>query len=115
VSDEPRTHWVYRALDREGRVLYVGCTKQPRKRWSQHKTDRANWVPYVCRWRLSGPYVHETARRIETAEQARLQPYWGQIPGRYNRTHEGAGYPLAPTTTHTSVGRTLTATKGRLR
>lgn len=60
-----REHFVYRAYDAAGRLLYVGCSKQPQKRWAEHRTNRADWVPLAARFRLSGPYNYDTARELE--------------------------------------------------
>lgn len=45
-------HWVYRAFDDEGRLLYVGCSKDPRFRWKQHLFEHTWWAQRAVRWSL---------------------------------------------------------------
>lgn len=61
-----RDHFVYRAIDSSGRLLYVGCTGKPWKRWLEHRSGSL-WADYVARFRVAGPYEKATARRIERA------------------------------------------------
>lgn len=35
---------VYRHWDKDGRLLYVGCTNNPHRRWNEHRTDSLQWV-----------------------------------------------------------------------
>lgn len=60
-----REHFVYRIYDAAGRLLYVGCTKRPEKRWAEHHADLSRWVHEAARFRLSGPYNYDTARELE--------------------------------------------------
>lgn len=59
-----RTHFVYRAYDADGQLLYIGCTKSPQKRMAQHKYDR-RWFADATRFRLSGPYPEARAFLLE--------------------------------------------------
>ena len=43
-----RPHFVYRQFDGEGRLLYVGATRQPEQREREHST-RSVWWPLVDR------------------------------------------------------------------
>lgn len=43
----PEVHYVYRHLDSEGRVLYVGCTTNIERRTSQHRYSP--WHPFIAR------------------------------------------------------------------
>jgi len=77
VSATPRDHFVYRAWDEFGLLLYVGCTKQPTVRWKQHKTsEQALWTQYAQRFLLSGPYERKTALRLEGEAIDGESPYF---------------------------------------
>jgi hypothetical protein len=74
-----RTHYVYRAYDKRDTLLYVGCSHQPRQRWSQLKADPTmKWAEKAVRWRISGPYSFDVARRVER------ETIWQEKP-RHNR------------------------------
>lgn len=60
-----RTHYVYRAFDETGELLYVGCTKNPHKRWLGHRGEGSRWVPYAHRFKVSGPYPRQRALDLE--------------------------------------------------
>lgn len=60
-----REHFVYRIYDSAGRLLYVGCSMRPEKRWAEHRADRKSWTSRAQRFRMSGPYNYDTARRLE--------------------------------------------------
>ena len=88
-----RDHFVYRAFDADGRLLYVGCSKRPRQRLAEHRSAHAEWLDHVARYRLSGPYTFFTARRLErqaiqtegpgynytTPERAAVEKAWQQV------------------------------------
>lgn len=40
-------HYVYRLFDRRGRLIYVGCSKDPQKRMRQHSADHRWWYDRV--------------------------------------------------------------------
>lgn len=46
-------HYVYRYFDREGRLLYVGCSKNPWQRYVNHQNDSRIWIHEVVRGRIS--------------------------------------------------------------
>lgn len=70
-----REHYVYRAFDAEGQLLYVGCTKRLRARKSEHKSW-SEWYPLAVRFRLSGPYNYDTGRRLEREAIDGEHPIW---------------------------------------
>lgn len=67
-----RDTFVYWMYDAEAVCIYVGVTKYPRQRWSQHQ--RKAWIGEVASRRMAGPFTAETARRIERQQQDELQP-----------------------------------------
>lgn len=62
-----RTHFVYRVWDSLGTLLYIGCTKDPSRRWTQHKSDKSLWVPYAHSFKLFGPFEKAEAFARENA------------------------------------------------
>lgn len=59
-----RDHFVYRAFDAEGRLLYVGCTKAPKQRRAAHRWD-SPWFKFATRFTMAGPYEKSEAYRRE--------------------------------------------------
>lgn len=60
-----RQHFVYRAFDEAGDLLYVGCTYGVEKRLKEHRMGR--WHHLMTSLRIAGPYNYETARLLEHA------------------------------------------------
>lgn len=78
VSDCPwmfRYTWVYYALDRSGRILYIGSTHNVESRFGEHRR-KAPWFADTVRWRMSGPYEPTSAHHLEYAEIYRHQPVY---------------------------------------
>lgn len=73
-----RDHWVYLNYDEFGEVLYVGCTKNIKRRHREHRQDYAGWLPYMARTALKGPYTYKVARRIERELINQLDPWFNQ-------------------------------------
>ncbi|NXY94470.1 GIY-YIG nuclease family protein [Streptomyces sp. BR123] len=72
MTDDGRTA-LYRLFDEEGRLLYVGVTSNPSKRWSFHKRKKA-WWPLV-RIREIEWYLSRTeALTMEAQEIATKRP-----------------------------------------
>lgn len=46
-ATDVKPHTVYRCYDRNGALLYVGCTVDVRVRLGQHGYDRSPWLPLV--------------------------------------------------------------------
>lgn len=59
-----REHFVYRAYDAAGRLLYVGCTRRPIARWKQHR-KMGGWADDAVRFHVAGPYNYDTGRYLE--------------------------------------------------
>lgn len=69
-----RNHFVYYLYDADGAVIYIGCTRNPEKRWREHGYQRPEMVAETVRCRMVGPYDFPTARRIEKREQYKHRP-----------------------------------------
>lgn len=65
---------MYRALDRDGAVLYIGMTRKLTERGKQHRRHSV-WFPEMERYILRGPYLSEDyARFVEQSLIAELRP-----------------------------------------
>lgn len=63
---EAAPHFVYRAFDSYGHLLYIGCTLNVAKRMGQHRSQSL-WHKYAETIAISGPYDgRSAARQIET-------------------------------------------------
>jgi len=79
-------HYVYRHYDADGRVLYIGCTSDPDKRFGAQRTAQvsAHWWPLVARTEVIGPMPYPEALHAETwAIRADLPPYNQYVPRPY--------------------------------
>lgn len=47
-------HYVYRCFDADGRLLYVGCSKDPEQRLKQHSYVYTWWTDRIARVALEG-------------------------------------------------------------
>lgn len=96
-----RTHFVYEAYDADGICLYVGCTKNPARRYYEHmngQEDARGWFdPYVTHWRVSGPYPKATALVIERKRINGYQPIFNgtSLENRRGRRRLIAAYRKA--------------------
>lgn len=75
-----RENFVYWLFDENDVCLYVGLTRRPEYRWRQHCWERAKMAGRVARKRMAGPYLIETARRIEREQQLMLLPTFSNQP-----------------------------------
>lgn len=60
-----RNHFVYRAYDEHGLLLYIGCTLDPDQRWRQHRRKSA-WAQYAATFKMVGPFYRADALTYET-------------------------------------------------
>lgn len=85
-SDDPRrdpsvrNHYVYRYFDKDGVLLYVGCSLRPLQRWKEHKTDRREMAARVTSCRMQGPFNYDTARAREAEALRTEHPVYAQTP-----------------------------------
>lgn len=61
---EDRRHFVYRAYDATGNLLYVGVTRSPATRQTWHRYNSL-WFPDVTSVRMTGPLPAADARDLE--------------------------------------------------
>lgn len=77
-----RQHYVYRAFNSAGELLYVGCTYDLTKRLAAHRT-MADWRNEDgIRIKVEGPYNYETARHIELTAINTEWPTYNYTPQR---------------------------------
>lgn len=57
-------HYIYRAFDDRGRLLYVGCTSDVDARWDAHRRG-SEWFPRATRRTISEPDSFDGARAGE--------------------------------------------------
>jgi predicted GIY-YIG superfamily endonuclease len=65
-SRRSEPHVVYRAFDRDGRLLYVGCTIDLFCRMREHRKSKP-WYPLVDYWSVSEYPNFHAARSAELA------------------------------------------------
>lgn len=70
-----REHFVYRAFDAKGQLLYVGCTMDIKRRRGEHKMS-SKWWPAAVRFRVSGPYNYSVGRQLEREAIKGEHPLW---------------------------------------
>jgi predicted GIY-YIG superfamily endonuclease len=80
---EPRDHFVYRAWDAEGRLLYIGLTSQPERRYIAHKYSMP-WFEYLARYTRMGPFTKDVAADLERRAIAAENSYYN---GTYAATN----------------------------
>ncbi|WP_168198042.1 GIY-YIG nuclease family protein [Brachybacterium sp. SGAir0954] len=66
------THFVYRCLDTEGRVIYVGCTKDVAARMKQH--GKTGIAEQTHRLRVTVHPSRDTALEVEREQIALHEP-----------------------------------------
>lgn len=62
-------HYVYRCFDADGRLVYVGCTKDPATRLAHHRSN-AFWAGEVARVKMT---VHPTKATGRAAERRAIR------------------------------------------
>lgn len=72
-------HYVYRAYDAAGLLLYIGCTGNPKQREGGHKSA-SPWFQYAVRFEYEGPYHMGCAYSREDAAIESEQSF-------FNATH----------------------------
>lgn len=77
---------LYRHFDDQGRLLYVGISKHPTQRLSEHERA-SDWAPLISRIEIEW---HDTRGDAETAEVHAIRH---ERP-KFNRAHADAGPPL---------------------
>lgn len=73
-------HFLYRCYDADGRLLYIGCTKNVTRRMSLHRRDPrskgSRWLRVsMARYEAEGPFIdYATARAAEALAIGDEQP-----------------------------------------
>lgn len=67
MTQTVRDHFVYRAFDVDGQVLYIGCTQNLKQRWRSHHYERPAVVLAAVRCKIQGPFTKSKALAIEAA------------------------------------------------
>lgn len=76
-----REHFVYRAYDHTGGLLYVGCSRSMESRAKEHKTA-SEWFDLAASFKIAGPFNYETARELERIAIATERPLYNVTPER---------------------------------
>lgn len=84
VSPEAlRPHYVYRCFDAEGRLLYVGCTVNPKDRIAQHR-DTAWWGDRIASARMT-VFPHRDYALAKEREAIFAERPVCNVKGRWHR------------------------------
>ncbi|UUG69899.1 G-I-Y Y-I-G endonuclease [Gordonia phage Morkie] len=81
-SDAVRNHFVYRYLNADGDLLYVGCSHRPEIRLREHRSTRPGMCAAIARIKVSGPYCYKKAREIERQAIRTEEPICGWTPAK---------------------------------
>lgn len=80
MNPDRREHFVYRAFDADGNLLYVGCTMDLERRRRDHAgLNGSKWYPLMVRTHLTGPFNYDTARRLERDAIQTESPLWNSM------------------------------------
>lgn len=63
------SHYVYRYFNCDGRLLYIGCSKDPWTRYRSHRQDSRLWIDEVARGKIS---VFPSQAEALSAEKAAI-------------------------------------------
>lgn len=80
-----REYFVYRLFDADGELLYVGCTNNFIRRWSEHHGGHRRMVRAARRCHAQGPYTRDVARRLERVAAQNEHPLYGWTPQKQSR------------------------------
>lgn len=78
-------HFVYRAFDSYGHLLYVGCTKNTEARLATHRSQ-APWFRFAETLAVAGPYEgRDAGRAVEMQAILSEGPYFNSSPENHRR------------------------------
>ena len=81
TTDDVRDHFVYHVFDADGQILYIGCTKNLKQRWTNHRSGKPAVVVAFARCKIQGPYTRTKALQIEKAAIFSRRPLFnGGLP-----------------------------------
>jgi hypothetical protein len=111
-TDSTRSHFVYRAYDDAGRLLYVGCTGRLHSRHLAHRRE-SDWYPFAARFHTTGPFAREVALEKEREAIEAEAPAFNALPAqigqaaRWNAA-ETKAFRLLRRRAEERIGRPLT-------
>jgi predicted GIY-YIG superfamily endonuclease len=80
-----REHFVYWLFDKDGALLYIGCSYSMEARLKDHRYTKP-WGRQIAHVRTSGPYTYAKARELEAlAIKTEDPPHNGQAPTNWRR------------------------------
>lgn len=79
MTAEARTHFVYRVYDEFDQLIYIGCTKDRVRRWSQHRANNTAWVAFSRSARLVGPFEKRKAFALESTLIEAEKPFFNAL------------------------------------
>ena len=86
-------HYVYRLIDPNEQLLYIGCSVDPEARLAAHRSDQP-WSDLIHRQDIEGPFDRATALKRETAAIAAERPRFNvrdnAEPERWEGPSDGA-------------------------
>ena len=86
IDRTARENFVYWIYDAEGRVLYIGMTRNLDGRWKAHAQVNPGLVAAAVRCKVRGPYLWDDARRIEHAAIRAENPLFNlEVDGHQKR------------------------------
>ena len=89
---------LYRFFDREDRLLYVGITEEPIKRWNAHASRK--WWPSAARYRVEWYATRPKAERAEREAIVAERPQHNVV---FNRDRKIEELPRSPVLTEIIV------------
>lgn len=81
-TDDASPHYVYRAYDKNGRCLYIGCTKDAEARLNHHRRYGSPWIFEAEKFRMTVHPGFKAGREAEAKAIAEEQPVWN-VQGRF--------------------------------
>lgn len=103
-SIEAAPHYVYRAFDSYGLLLYIGCSLNVERRLAAHRAQ-SSWHRFAETVGVWGPYSKAHARELESQAIEAEASYFNATSGDARRTHSnrnaarriaGARYGVTP-------------------
>lgn len=86
VDNTTRENFVYSMHDGQGRVLYIGVTRNPDLRWRGHAMNNPGLTEATVRCKMRGPYLRPVALRLERAAILQENPLFNlEVDGKYKR------------------------------
>jgi predicted GIY-YIG superfamily endonuclease len=73
MPDSPERTALYRLYDADGRLLYIGITNDPNRRWAQHARS-SRWWPKVVTKKIEWLQSRSASLAAEKVEIERLNP-----------------------------------------